>query len=185
MMRDISLHIMDIMQNSIKAGAKCIEITLKVDRERDLLCVSIKDDGCGMDEEFVKKVISPFTTTRTTRAIGLGVPMFKQTAEMTGGEFSLKSKVGKGTEIAVNYIISSIDRLPLGDVGDTIINTVLSYPELRYKLETEEFMFDTEEVKQKLGDVKITEFEVINWLREYINEGIGEALGGVLPELGK
>ena len=187
MMRDISLHIMDIMQNSIKAGANYIELKIWVDINDDLLYVDIIDNGCGMDEEFIKRVISPFTTTRTTRSIGLGIPLYKQSAEIAGGSFGINSKLGEGTRISVSYSISNIDRLPLGDIGDTIIGNVLSYPDLRYKLFADcsgrEFVFDSEEIKAQLGEVPITEYSVISWIHEYIDEGIREVFQGILKEI--
>ena len=188
MMRDISLHIMDIMQNSTRAEANNIGLMLEIDREKDILYVTISDDGCGMSEDFISKVISPFTTTRTTRNIGLGIPMFKLSGEICGGGFDIKSKVGEGTSITAFYIISNIDRLPLGDIGDTLTGTIMSYPELRYKLEllggNEDFIFDTDEIKKQLGDVPLTEFEVVNWMKEYINENVVSAFRGILKEVG-
>lgn len=120
MMTEISLNILDVAQNSVRAEASLIEISVNIDSATDRLEIIIRDNGCGMTPEQVESVTDPFFTTRTTRKIGLGIPFFKQSAELTGGSFGIKSEVGKGTETAAVYVLSSIDRMPLGNMTQTI-----------------------------------------------------------------
>ena len=120
MMTEISLNILDVAQNSISAGAKLIEISVVADIKSDTLTVVIKDNGCGMDEEKLKKVIDPFFTTRTTRKVGLGIPFYKLAAENTGGTFNITSQLGLGTTVTAVFGLSHIDRMPLGDINFTI-----------------------------------------------------------------
>ncbi len=120
MMTEISLNILDVAQNSVSAGASLIEISVIADTESDMMSVTVKDDGCGMAEEQLSKVTDPFFTTRTTRNIGLGVPFFKMSAESTGGRFKIESEKGRGTCVTAEFILSSIDRMPLGDITGTV-----------------------------------------------------------------
>lgn len=186
-MKDISLHLMDIVQNSISAKASKIETKISTENYTDELTIAISDNGCGMDEEFLKMVINPFTTTRTTRKVGLGVPMFKDSAEMTGGRFEIHSIKNEGTSLKATFKISNIDRLPLGDIAETMMGVILSSPDIQWILElendSENFRFDSFEIVEKLGGVPITEFEVISWIKEYIDEGIKHIFGGVLNEI--
>ena len=115
-MRELSLHILDIAQNSIKAEAECLRIAVIEDLINDKLTIKIKDDGTGMDADTVKKVVDPFYTTRTTRKVGLGIPLFKLSAEQCGGYFEIKSQLGIGTEITAVFKHSHIDRVPLGNM---------------------------------------------------------------------
>ena len=120
MMAEISLNILDVAENSVRAKAALIEITVSVNTKEDTLTVVIKDDGCGMTADQVKRAQDPFFTTRTTRIVGLGLPFFKQAAESTGGTFSIDSEKGIGTIVKAVFILSHIDRMPLGDISSTI-----------------------------------------------------------------
>jgi C4-dicarboxylate-specific signal transduction histidine kinase len=120
MMKEISLHVLDIIQNSISAQAALIVIEVEVQHKRDWMRVAVRDDGRGMDGEFLQKVVSPFATSRTTRKVGLGIPMFKAGAQAAGGAFQLRSKPGVGTFIQAEYCISHWDRPPLGNMAETI-----------------------------------------------------------------
>ena len=181
-MKEISLHIMDIVQNSITAGAKNIRVLVGVDRKADELRVEIADDGCGMDGELLARVTSPFTTTRTTRKVGLGIPLFKAGCERTGGSFDIKSAPGKGTTVTAVYRFSNIDRPPMGDLAETLHTLVESNPDLDFMFETKSgqnaFVCSTEEIKQKLDGVPVNEPEVSLWLIGYLQEGIHEIFGG-------
>ena len=119
-MKEISLNILDVAQNSLRANATEINILVFFDTAADRLTVSIKDNGCGMSQEFVSRVLDPFTTTRTTRRVGLGLPLFRQSALEAGGDFSIESREGKGTEVAAWFRTSHIDRMPLGDLAGTV-----------------------------------------------------------------
>ncbi|MDO4741687.1 MAG: ATP-binding protein, partial [Eubacteriales bacterium] len=120
MMRELADNILDIAQNSISAGASLVEIDITVSREKGTIEFVFKDDGCGMSEEMVRTVTDPFTTTRKTRKVGLGLPLLKQTALMTGGDFDIASKVGEGTCVRVSFGLENIDRPPMGDVPGTL-----------------------------------------------------------------
>ena len=181
-MREISLNILDIAQNSITANATEIRIDVRVDTKSNRLKVSVADNGCGMSEEFLRRVTDPFTTTRTTRKVGLGIPLFKDSAESTGGSFEIKSKQGEGTTTTAVYVLDSIDRMPLGNLQDTIALLIMGKESIRYiftySVDGDEFVFDTDEVKNILGDVPLSSTEVIAFLKEYIENGIKNSNGG-------
>ncbi len=174
MMTEISLSILDIAENSIVAEASCIIIDVEVDTKQDCLTVSIKDDGKGMDEEELMKAADPFYTTRTTRRIGLGIPFFKQSVEAAGGEFFMASERGKGTEIKGTFKLSGIDRMPLGDINETIYTLVVFNKKIdfvyRYSYDEREFRFDTKEFKKILGDVPLDTPEVSEYIKEFLEE---------------
>jgi len=186
-LRDISLHILDIMQNSTAAKASQITVNLDAMTCKDSLRVVIEDNGCGMEEELLEKVTSPFSTTRKTRKVGLGIPLFKASAERSGGSFEIKSQKGVGTVVTAEFGIGHIDRPPLGDLSGVIADMAAANPsvEIVLKLSHRErqFVFNSREVSRILGDVPLTELAVINWMREYIDEGIHEIFGGVLIEI--
>ncbi len=177
-MREISLHILDIVQNSVVAGATKIGVDICEDTTNDTLTVTITDNGCGMSEEFLKKVVDPFTTKRTTRKVGLGIPLFKLAAENTGGSFEIKSKLGEGTVVKAVFGHSHIDRQPLGDMAETMLGLFTSYENIdflyRHGLNGNLFEVDTSELKNVLGDVPFSTPEVYLWLSEYLKEGENE-----------
>ena len=174
-MREISLHILDIAQNSITANATLVEITVDENDKADTLSVIIADNGKGMSEEMVKNVVDPFTTGRTTRKVGLGIPLIKMAAENTGGSFKLESKLGVGTTLTAVFVLSSIDRQPLGDMAETMLGMVTSYENVDFlyvhKVNENEFILDTREIKKILGGVSLSEPDVYMWLSEYLKEG--------------
>ncbi len=190
-MRDLSLHILDIVQNSIKAKASEISIILKHEYisllGKNILKLIITDNGTGMEYELLNRVEDPFMTTRTSRKVGLGIPLLKESALKCDGEFKLSSQKDVGTEITAAFPIDHIDRLPVGDVGETMITLISSNPEIRFMLflegEKGSFGLDTREVAESLKGVIITEYAVINWLKEYIDDGIKNIFGGVLNEV--
>ena len=132
--------------------------------------------------ETLKAVTDPFYTTRTTRKVGLGIPMFKENAELTGGTFSIESTVGAGTKMRAGFVLSSIDRPPLGDLAATMISLVVSNPEfhfhLDYLVDGQSFSFDTEEIRAVLGPVPLDSPEVVSWMKDYLEEGIESLHGG-------
>ncbi|HOK53383.1 MAG TPA: ATP-binding protein [Armatimonadota bacterium] len=182
-MREISLHILDIVQNSIAAGATRVVIGAEADNNRDLLHIYIKDNGRGMSPEMIEKVRSPFCTTRTTRKVGLGIPMLVAASEMCEGGVQIRSEPGKGTEIEATFRLSHIDRMPFGDIISTIISLVAANPELDIRYEQtvngELFCLDMADVRRELGDVPIQSPPVLGWLKDYLNEGIGQI--GTIP----
>ncbi len=177
-MRELSLHILDIMQNSVVAGAKLIELTLIEDTAEDVLKFTIKDDGKGMPPEMVKAVIDPFTTSRSTRKVGLGIPLLKLAAENTGGGIELTSEEGVGTVISATFGYSHIDRQPLGDMAETVLGTVTSYEDIDFlythAVNGKEFVFDTRQVREILGGVSFKTPEVTLWLSEFLKENEAE-----------
>ena len=173
-MKELSLHILDIVQNSVAAGAKFITLDLIEDVNTDLLEFSIKDDGCGMTEETLKKVTDPFTTGRTTRRVGLGIPLLKAAAELTGGGLELTSEPGVGTTVTARFVYDSIDRQPLGNMAETILGIIISYENIDFvyyhRVNEKEFTIDTREIKGILGEVSLNEPEVVLWLSGFLNE---------------
>ena len=183
MMPEIALNILDVAENSIRAKASLVEISVSVRPKEDRMEVIIRDNGCGMDTEQVKKVQDPFFTTRKTRKVGLGVPFFKQAAEYTGGTFSITSEKGKGTQVYASFVLSSIDRMPLGDISGTIHTLVVFHPDrdfiYRYIYDDKSFVLDTREMREILGDISFREPEVSSFLSEYLTENKQTVDGGV------
>ena len=176
-MPDIAMHLLDIVYNSIRAKAKNILIyLLESDKDDQIIC-RVEDDGSGMDSETVENVQSPFFTTRTTRNVGLGIPLFKEGALQTGGTFRLESEVGKGTLIETTYVKSHLDCPAMGNLAETIATLVQADASIEYQIDIiyddHSFKFDTREIKEILDGVPIDEPDIILWLKEYIKEGIG------------
>lgn len=183
-MRDLSLHLLDLMQNGITAGAGLLEVSLSQDGQQRLRMV-IRDDGCGMDEEMAGKVVSPFTTSRSTRKVGLGIPLTKASAERTGGSLSVMSRPGEGTTVTALFDRTSIDCLPMGDIAGTLTSLVAAYPDgpdIRLSLESPEGQrdFDTREVRSALGGLRLNEPEIILWIKDKLTEDIEAIFGGSL-----
>lgn len=186
-MRELSLNVLDIVQNSVKAKAKNIEIEIVENTKEHTLMIGIYDNGCGMSEEQLKSVKDPFYTTRTTRKVGMGIPLFKMAAEMSGGRLCINSQVGKGTNVHAYFNTDNVDFVPLGDMVSTIKMLVTQNTEIdfiyRHKCDDREFAFDTHEIKQILGDVPLNTPEVSEWLHDYLKENINNVLyGGVQHE---
>lgn len=181
-MKELSLNILDIAQNSVKANAERIDIQVIESEANDLVSIRITDNGCGMTEEFLKKVIDPFTTTRTTRKVGLGIPLLRQQALDTEGTFDIKSKVGEGTSVYADFKMTHLDRAPIGDMPLTIMSLISAGPDIRYvyshSTDKGNFVFDTDEIKSELDGVSITEPEILMWLTDYIKENLLSIEGG-------
>jgi hypothetical protein len=178
-LRELSLHLLDIAENSISAKAKNITIEVIEDLRTDLLQLSVQDDGCGMSPEMAASVVDPFVTTRTTRKVGLGIPLLKEAAEACNGSLKLESKVGEGTRIWVQFQHSHIDRMPLGDIVTTILHLEVANPAVhwvfRYSFNGHEFVFDDAPVKAELEGVPLSEPSILSCLREMLQSGISEA----------
>lgn len=175
-MEDLSLHILDIAENSIDAGAGRIEIKITDYMSKDRFMLEIKDNGRGMGEDTMKKIRDPFFTTKTVRRFGLGIPLLMQSAEECGGRFSIVSEQGRGTVVSAEFRRSHIDRKPLGDVGSTMMVLVGGHPEIDFSLVYERdgfsYRFDTAELKRELDGVSINLPEVLKLIREDINEAL-------------
>lgn len=182
-MRELSLNVLDITENSVKAGATLITIEVIESTKDNTLMIGIYDNGKGMTEEQVKSVEDPFYTTRTTRKVGMGVPLFKMAAEMSGGRFEISSEVGVGTEVTAYFKTDSVDFVPLGDIASTIEMLVTQNTKIdfvcREKKDDREFIFDTKEIKEILGGVPLDTPEVRLWIREYLKENTDNLNGGV------
>ncbi|MBQ4573241.1 MAG: ATP-binding protein [Clostridia bacterium] len=174
MMRELSLNILDVAQNSITAGASLITIEVKENTVDKTMLIGIYDNGKGMSEEQVKSVVDPFFTTRTTRKVGMGIPLFKMAAEQTGGGLEIKSELGVGTEVRAYFKTDSVDFTPLGDIASTVqmLITMNTDRDFVYKhiVNEKEFVADTREIKEILGDVPLDTYEVSQWLFEFIKE---------------
>lgn len=174
-MKELALHILDIAQNAISAGAAHLTIQLALE-EGGVLHVILTDDGRGMDEELLARVTDPFTTTRTTRKVGLGLPLLRMAAQQTGGEVRIFSRLGEGTRVEADFDTGHIDCPPLGDLPGVISLLVQGAPqlELSYLHQTPQgrFQFETGEVRAVLGpQVPLSAPEVALWIREYVQEG--------------
>jgi hypothetical protein len=179
-MKEISMHILDIVMNSIKAEASLIELFIEDSIKNNWLKIVIKDNGIGMTDEMVKQVTDPFFTTRTTRRVGLGIPMLKENCEMCNGYLKIKSVLNSGTTIECCFERDNIDRVPLGNMGDTIITIINSLKncELLYKHSTDvnSFTLSTEEIRVVLDGGSINDNAVLIWIKEYVNENIESIL---------
>jgi hypothetical protein len=185
---EISLHILDVAENSLMAGADLVEIDLEKDALTDRLRLRIRDNGRGIAPEDLARVTDPFFTTRTTRRVGLGLALLLQTAEQTGGSFAIDSQAGQGTDLAVEFGLSHIDRPPLGDMAGTLINLIIGRPEVdfiyRQRIlwdqaggwtppeESIDFALDPREIKAALDGVSLSHPEVIDYLRGSVAAGL-------------
>ena len=175
-MKEISLNILDIVENSVKAKAKNILVSLK--EEGDKLTLTVSDDGCGMKEDFLKSVIDPFCTSRTTRKVGMGISLFEAAAIQCGGGLEITSKLGKGTTVKVDFELNSIDRAPLGDMAGTMTALISGSPEIDFvyshNKNGQEFILDTKEIREILGGVPLDNPDVVSWIDGFINDGLNE-----------
>jgi Histidine kinase-, DNA gyrase B-, and HSP90-like ATPase len=171
-MKDISYHILDIVQNSLHAGATEITVILTENTGDGKLILEVSDNGCGMTAEKLKKVIDPFFTTSVTKKVGLGLPLLKQNAELTGGTFSMESAEEKGTMITAIFHMDHIDMIPMGDLAMTFKTLIAANPDIkfiyRHSRDNQSFTLNTEEVQYELEDVKLNEPEVLNYLTDFI-----------------
>jgi hypothetical protein len=181
-MKEIALHILDIVQNSIRAEATVISILIEEDIKKDLFSLTIADNGKGMSDEMTKAIKNPFVTSRTLRKVGLGIPFLNQLCEECDGSLRVESKLGEGTKLIAAMQHSHIDRLPLGDMASTITTLILAKPEIQYIYEHnyngESFIFDTNEIKKILDGAPICDLDIIKWIGNYLQENIEEIRNG-------
>lgn len=175
-MKEIALHILDIVENSLAAGATAIDILVDDDAVCNRLRVSVRDDGRGMDARTLAAIHDPFVTSRTTRVAGLGVPLLKAAAEDCNGGLEVRSTPGQGTILEAELQRDHIDRMPLGDLPGTLLGLVVGRPEVRwcfrYRAGGETFSFDSDPIRQALGDVPLSEPAALRYVRETLQEGI-------------
>lgn len=183
MMTEISLNVLDVAENSTRAGASLVTILVTADTPHDNLTIIISDDGCGMTPEQVAQVTDPFFTTRTTRKVGLGVPFFKMAAENTGGSFHIESEPGKGTTVTAVFGLSHIDRMPLGDINATIHNLIVYHPDTDflyiYTYNESSFTLDTRVMREILDGIPLNSPEISTYIMEYLTENQRETDGGI------
>ena len=173
-MKELSLHLLDVAQNSVTAGARSIDLTLEEDEHRTCRMI-IADDGCGMSPEFLAQVTDPFMTTRTTRKVGLGLPLLRMTAEQTGGDLYIESREGVGTTVTARFEASHIDCPPMGDLSGTVALLIQGAPHVEWTWRRStprgSYVLDTRQLREILGpDVPLSEPSVTLWIREYLQE---------------
>lgn len=175
-MRELSLHILDALENSVEAGATRLELLIKEDLKKDVLQIVIRDNGRGMSEEFVQQVLNPFVTTRTTRHVGLGLPLFAAAARRCNGDVRIESEPGVGTTVTATFQHSHIDRAPLGDILGTLMAIILSDRTVdilyKHRVDRRTFDLDTAEVRRELGTVPLSHPAVREWLEATLREGV-------------
>lgn len=190
--RELSQHILDIFENGVKANAALMYLDIEEDLQANRLSITITDTGSGMDAEMVRRISDPWVTTRTTRKVGLGIPFFKQAAEMCDGSFGIESELGKGTRTWATFRYDHIDRPPLGDLQGTLLCMIVGYPQVgivyRHRVhpaqeaEAREFVLDTREIREILGeDVELSDPDVVGFLKEMLAEGLAALEGEVRP----
>lgn len=178
-MKDLSLYILDIAMNSVRAGAKHIAITLE-ERDDAVLTLTIEDDGCGMSQEQVQRLFDPFYTTRKTRSVGLGVPFLQMLARQTGGDVTVTSKseaefVDHGTVVTAVFHTDHIDFIPLGDLTESILTLIQGSPDVDFvychSTPSGSVRMDTAEMRSVLGeDISLGSYEVLAFIKEYLHE---------------
>lgn len=193
-MRELSLHILDVLQNAVEAGATAVELSIREDREADRLTIRVHDNGRGMDSETARRALDPFFTTRSTRHVGLGLPLFAAAASRCEGGLSLDSAPGQGTTIVADFRRSHWDRAPLGDMPGTLLAFLLGgsdtgpvpaeskqrgmHGETRlcyhHSVDGNAFEFDTGAMRAELGEIPFSHPQVREWLQDYIAEGEAE-----------
>ncbi|SHJ00320.1 ATP-binding protein [Lutispora thermophila] len=181
-MKELSLHILDIVQNSIAADANLIDIKIVENLAIDKLIIEVADNGRGMEEEMTERVKDPFVTGRKTRKVGLGIPLLYEACTRCGGDLRIESEIGKGTKVICWFKHSHIDRAPLGNMIDTILTLIMGNPHIDitylHIIDEREMRFDTREVRKVLGEVPINEPQVLSWIRDYLKEGFNSIYGG-------
>ena len=177
-MKELSLHVYDLMENSTAANAKDVFLTIRDSLKDNVFHFTIQDNGKGMSPEFLARVTDPYTTSRTTRKVGLGLPLIKMNTENCGGGMKIESEVGKGTTLQFWFLHDHWDRPPMGDLTGTLVMLVSQHEDIhfviRYITDNDEFVFDTEEVREALGGMSMNNLEIIGMLKEMISENLKE-----------
>ena len=174
------MNILDIAQNSVRAGATLVNIEVAADSTSDILKIGVLDNGCGMTPEQISRVTDPFYTTRTTRKVGLGIPLLKMAAEMTGGTLSIQSEPGCGCTVWATFGLSHIDRMPLGDLSSTATALIGACPQIdfvfNFSADGTGFTADTREFKRIMGDIPLSSPQVLQFIGDYITDNLPAAL---------
>ncbi len=179
-MLELSMHILDLVQNSLAAQATRVEIRIREDLKQDLLSVEVRDNGRGMPGEMIRKVTDPFFTSRTTREIGLGLPLLKEAAERCGGRLEVESREGEGTKVLAMFQLDHLDRAPLGDMGETLALLITGNPEAdffyHHEVDGESYRLDTREMREILGPVHLDDPSLFGFVRQDVQKGL-KAIG--------
>lgn len=177
-MKELSLHILDVVENGIAAGAQLITLLVDEAVDRNMLSMTISDNGSGLSPELQAKAVDPFYTTRTTRRVGMGLSLLKAAAERCGGRFSFTSEKGEGSCVFCTFLYTHIDRAPLGDMAMTLEVLMAGYPEVDFlychQYNGREFEFDTRAIRQELEGISLNEPAVLRHLKAGIEEGLEE-----------
>jgi anti-sigma regulatory factor (Ser/Thr protein kinase) len=177
-MIDLAAHILDIAENSVRAGARLIEINIDEDTANDSLSIEIIDDGQGMKEEDIKKVLDPFYTTKTVRRVGLGLPLLADATQRSGGHLNLESKEGNGTTIKATFGLSHVDRQPMGDIISTLIILIAGNSDVdflfKHRNNDRQFEMDTRTIRNEIDDIPINHPEILKYIRGILEEGFSE-----------
>lgn len=177
-MLELALHILDIAENALRAGATCLEITVTEDTKADMLKIEISDNGHGMNSDVLERACDPFFTTKDVRHIGLGLPLLAQAAKTAGGDFILESEEGKGTSVIATFRYSHIDRQPLGDIPGCLAALIPGHPDVdilfAYHRNVRHFIFDTRTVRAELDEVPLDHPDIIEFIRTTIRQGLDE-----------
>ena len=177
-MRELSLHILDVVENGINAGASMVEISVSEDRKSNLLSIEIKDNGRGIPEDLLERVTDPFYTTRKTRRVGLGLSLFREASRRCGGDFRIESTEGDGTKVFTSFRLDHIDLAPLGDLASSLTGLIAGNPMVDFiythRVDDSVFKLDTRELKKVLDGMAFNSPEVVGFLRRFIREGFSD-----------
>lgn len=179
-MDELCLHIIDLVENSVSAGSTKIKVFIEINDEKNFLMIKIEDNGKGIEKDKIDLILSPFYTTKSEREkkVGLGLPLFKMNALLTGGSFDISSAIGKGTIVKAIFVKDNIDRQPLGKLYDTLFTLIIGHSDIDFYFEitnnNKKFLIDTSIIKEELGGIPLTHPDVINFLKEYIENGFNE-----------
>jgi Histidine kinase-, DNA gyrase B-, and HSP90-like ATPase len=177
-MQDLSLHVLDVVENGIIAGADLIEISIDEDAKSDTMTIVIKDNGRGMEPQLLAKALDPFVTTRTTRKVGLGLSLFQQAARAAEGDLNVESAPGVGTTVSVTMQYGHIDRKPMGNMAETIVTLIEGNPEVDFvyshRINAEEYLLDTREIRTELEGIAVNHPEVVSLIRANLISGLAE-----------
>ncbi len=186
-MLELSMHILDIVQNALAAQASQVDIRIQEDLEKDLLTLEVQDNGRGMSPELTRRVTDPFYTTRTTREVGLGLPLLKLAAERCGGRLEVQSQEGKGTKISATFGLDHFDRAPLGDMGETLAVLISGNPGVdflyEHAVDGETYRLATREMREILGPVRLDDPLVHDFVRQDVQQGLKKIKAASFPKI--
>ena len=186
-MQELSMHILDIVQNSLAAGATRVEIRIREALAEDLLMIEVRDNGRGISQEVLSRVMDPFFTSRTTREVGLGLSLFKEATERTGGYLEVHSEEGKGTWVIARFHLDHFDRAPLGDMGETLGVLISGNPEVdffyEHRVDGQIYFLETREMREILGPVGLDDPSVLDFVRQGIQIGLKKIGAATFPKV--